>query len=205
MTLTESDGRFWFMDLDPGVYKLTETPPDGSVPTTPTDGMTDPFTLMSDEEKELGYVFGNFVGPCNGLTPGYWKNWDNHYSMPEFNQLLPVVIDYMGTDVVIAQNKQAVDTIFDEYNASNPQDLTILTAFVLANMLTINLSQTDLPNPSDGNLVPICTLADDPQAGNLGDALELAAGIIGEFVEATDQEIIDLKNILDDFANQQFP
>ena len=203
MTFTESDGRFWFMDLNPGVFKLTETPPDGTIPTTPV--MTDPFTLMSGQEKEFGYVFGNFVGPCNGLTPGYWKNWDNHYSMPQFNQLLPVVIDYMGNDVVIAQNKQAVDTIFDEYNASDPQDLTILKAFVLANMLTLHLSQTDLPNPSDGNLVLICTLDGQPLAGNLGDALELAAGIIGGFVQATDQEIIDLKNILDDFANQQFP
>ncbi|MCH8833883.1 MAG: hypothetical protein IIA81_06305 [Thaumarchaeota archaeon] len=57
-TVTNSDGIFWFMDLAPGSYTVTETVPEGSQPSTPTSVNVE---LESDEVVELGFIFGNFV------------------------------------------------------------------------------------------------------------------------------------------------
>jgi hypothetical protein len=139
---------------------------------------------------DVGDVFN-----CVGLTPGYWKNWDNHYTAAQFQILLA------GT---IAGSIAEADFIFAEYDASDPQDLTILRAFVLANQLTINLTlHPELPNPSGGNLFGRCTLRDYPDAMTLGEALERALEIIGGD-PASDEEILHVKTILDRYANQRW-
>jgi len=198
-TLTMADGMFWFEDLKPGSYTVSEVQPEGTVPTTDTS--SGPHDLMSGQRLELGFIFGNFVGPCNGLTPGYWKNWDNHYNPGQFATLLEGTIADVGN---AAQNRAEADAIFDHWDAADPQDLTILKAFTLATQLTLNLTGTGLPNPSEGNLFEICTLASHPELGPLGDALADALSIIaaGTPSAVDPQVILDVKNILDKFANQ---
>lgn len=147
------------------------------------------------------------VGPCNGLTSGYWKNWDNHYTPEQFAELLQGTIADVGTDV---ENIAAADAIFEYWDASDPSDLTILKAFVLANQLTINLTQRpDLPNPSDGSLWGVCLLIGREDEGTLGEALADALDYISRtedtdpFNNPNDAEILYIKDILDAFANQQ--
>jgi len=54
-----------------------------------------------------------------GLTPGYWKNWNNHYSAEQFNALL------VGT---IAQDINTANIVFGKFNSKPGMELTILKA-----------------------------------------------------------------------------
>jgi uncharacterized surface anchored protein len=82
---------------------------------------------------------------CIGLTPGYWKNWDNHYTREQFEILLQGTI--ANGDIEIAQS------IFGAYSASSEEEMTILKAHLLATQLTLNLTNNpDMPNPDDSNL-----------------------------------------------------
>jgi hypothetical protein len=56
-TTTASGGAFWFTGLKPGSYSVTETVPDGRMPTTPTT--SGPHVLDSGDNLDLMYVFGN--------------------------------------------------------------------------------------------------------------------------------------------------
>jgi hypothetical protein len=155
---TPESGEVVWTDLMPGDYTVVEKPRPGWFPTGPTEV---PLTLQSGDVEQVD--FGN-VANCVGLTPGYWKNWRNHYTAAQFEVLLA------GT---IAMDIAAADLVFAEYDASNPQDLTILKAFVLANQLTLNLTlHPELPNPSQGSLFLNCTLRDYPDEMTLGNALD---------------------------------
>lgn len=125
---------------------------------------------------------------CIGLTPGYWKNWKNHYTEAQFASLLP------GT---IASNVAGANAIF----AAKGSDATAkLRWFVLANQLTLNLTGTALPNPSQGNLGLACTLLPaTPQLGlTLQTALNILNGVGGPY---TTSYILSVKSALDAFAN----
>ncbi len=205
--LTDADGEITWDDLLPGTYTVKETLPDGFFATktkvyipfgtfqfevSGAAATTITLTLTSGQDAHL--FFGN-VFDCVGLTPGYWKNWRNHYTAEQFQILLA------GT---IAGSIAEVDAIFEEYDASNPQDLTILKAFTLANQLTLNLTQNShLPNPSGGSLFPFCTLRDYPSAPTLGEVLVEAVYIVlGK--PASDDYILRLKDWLDKYANQKW-
>jgi hypothetical protein len=106
---TNVDGEFWFEDLVPGTYIATENVPTGYVPTTPTS--TDPQTLVSGEDLELGYVFGN-VKPFSAEKT--WTHTD--YNWGEICEIIdeqevcrPANID---TDDVLAD---PLDVIDDEF------------------------------------------------------------------------------------------
>jgi hypothetical protein len=186
---TDESGYVEWTDLMPGTYTVTETEQAGWFA---TGDLTVVIALQSGAEEQVDY--GN-VANCVGLTPGYWKNWRNHYTPAQFEILL------QGT---IAGNIAAADFIFAEYDASDPQDLTILKAFVLANQLTLNLTlHPELPNPSGGNLFLRCTLRDYPDEMTLGEALERALEIIGGD-PASDEEILHVKTVLDRYANQRW-
>jgi uncharacterized repeat protein (TIGR01451 family) len=136
-----------------------------------------------------------------GLTPGFWKNWDNHFTDEEFQKLLPTSV---------ASTIEEVNEIFADYNNSAPVTGEMLEVFVLANELTINLTvynfenDPDLPNPSGGSLYGAVVIVDGDEY-NLGDALADA----NEYIEfgtidgevPTAEEITALKTILDTFAN----
>jgi hypothetical protein len=125
---------------------------------------------------------------CDGLTPGYWKNWRNHYSSAQFTSLLA------GT---IASTIAQADAIFA--NASSKDAVQQLAAFVLANQLTLNLTGTDLPNPDDAGLTLDChgLLETD----TLGDALDTALAMLANPGGYTRDQILAVKDVLDYIAN----
>jgi hypothetical protein len=193
----EETGSYWFTDLWPGDYTVTEDPPVGLICTFP-DSCSYTLTLESDEVvRDLD--FGN-AGPCNGLTPGYWKNWDNHYKNGQMKTLL------QGTIADINNSIAEANAIFDHWAARPGDELSILKAMTLANQLTINLTSTDLPNPSEGSLFGFCTLPDD-DGENLAEILETALDYIDRlentdpFDDPSRDEILSVAYILDRFAN----
>lgn len=58
-TATDADGNFFFIDLVPGVYTVTEVVPANWEPTTPTS--SGPHGLISNQVLGLGDVFGNYL------------------------------------------------------------------------------------------------------------------------------------------------
>ncbi|MFQ5820134.1 MAG: collagen binding domain-containing protein [Candidatus Heimdallarchaeota archaeon] len=203
---TDENCMVYWMDLKPGTYYVKEDLTGslfiGLSNTTPTEVQVE--VLSGDEPVTI--EFGN-VGPCNGLTPGYWKNWRNHYNDTQLGTLLEGTIADVGTN---AEDIAAADAIFEHWDASDPSDLTILRAFVLANQLTINLTQhPGLPNPSDGSLWGVCLLLGREDEGTLGEALATALDYISRIEDdipsndPSDAEILYIKDILDAFANQQ--
>ena len=125
---------------------------------------------------------------CIGLTPGYWKNWRNHYTAAQFTQLL------QGT---IAPTISDADALF----AAKGRDATTkLRWFVLANQLTLNLTGTSLPNPSSGSLTSASTLVSG--GSPLGDALATGLNILNGVGGPYSESFIDaVKSTLDAFAN----
>ena len=125
---------------------------------------------------------------CIGLTPGYWKNWRNHYTEAQFASLLP------GTIATSVANADAI------FAAKGSDALQKLRWFVLANQLTLNVTGTSLPNPSQGNLTPSCTLLlGTPELGlTLQTALNILTGVGGPY---TTSYILSVKSALDAFAN----
>ena len=182
-------GSYWFIDLWPGTYIVSEEPPTGFGCSFP-DPCSYRVELESDEVA-CGLDFGN-AGPCNGLTPGYWKNWDNHYSGSQFEDLLA------GT---IASTIGEANDIFAHWDASPGDELSILRAMLLANQLTINLTQhPELPNPSEGSLFRTCMAPG--VAKDLGEVIELALAIHNaNGVGYSRQEILMVAAVLDAFAN----
>ena len=138
-------------------------------------------------------TFTNYIAPppavCAGLTPGYWKNWRNHYTAAQFASLLP------GT---IASSIAQADAIFA---AKGSNSIAKLKWFVLANQLTLNLTAaSSLPNPSSGSLSGSCVaVAGGPElGGTLSTALNILNGVGGPY---TDAYILGIKDILDAIAN----
>ena len=125
---------------------------------------------------------------CIGLTPGYWKNWRNHYTAAQFAALLP------GTIATSVANADAI------FAAKGSDALQKLRWFVLANQLTLNLTGTSLPNPSQGNLTLACTLLPaTPELGlTLQTALNILNGVGGPY---STSYILSVKSALDAFAN----
>jgi hypothetical protein len=127
-------------------------------------------------------------GDCSGLTPGFWKNWANHYSGGQFALLID------GTSTPDISNAAATTVL----GGNNPA-LTRLKKFLLANELTLSLTANPaLPNPSEGSLTLTCSIA----GSSLGDALTLARAIIAaNGVGYTNQQILNAGTVLDAFAN----
>lgn len=198
----------WFADTPGQVVTLTVTEVAGS-PGTVLDrirvwGGLDGDQLIEDPTGSVtirvdfvtfGLIaFKNTAVPfeeeCTGLTPGYWKNWRNHYTASQFASLLP------GT---IAGSIAQADAIF----AAKPQSSPVakLKWFVLANQLTLNLTGTTLPNPDDAGLGPLC----DALGGGatLGGTLATALDMIAHPADYTAEQIDEVKDILDAIANME--
>lgn len=129
-------------------------------------------------------------GDCNGLTPGFWKNYDNHYTEEEFADLLD------GTSFFAISNSTA-----KAYLQGNNPALVRLRKFLLANELTISLAlNPDLDQK--GGLTGDCLLTIDGVEYQLADAITLAKAILAvNGVGFTNQAILDAGTILDKFAN----
>jgi hypothetical protein len=133
---------------------------------------------------------------CDGLTPGYWRNWSNHYSTAQFQQLVDWVNDndYSGTDLTRAQI-----TAILEYGGPDP--VLKLKKFYYANLLTLALTDhPGLPNPDTAGLDGDCASASFP-GDTLGEALDDAEAILANPGGYTRQQINAVKDILDAIAN----
>lgn len=129
----------------------------------------------------------------NGLTPGYWKNWRNHYTTEQFAALLT------GT---IAGDIATADTIFSQYNAKQVNLLTILKAQLLATQLTINLTRMpDMPNPDKAYLTLNGEVEWNTGKVTVGDAINKALNVLANPSAYSRGEILVVKDLLDMINN----
>ena len=125
---------------------------------------------------------------CDGLTPGYWKNWSNHYTAAQFETLI------QGT---IAGSITQANAILS-YEGS--EAIGKLRKFILANQLTLNLvANPGFPNPDGAFLNAGCTSYWNPTA--LGDAMQTALAMHANPRGYTKDAILAVKDILDHIAN----
>jgi hypothetical protein len=194
--VTGADGIACWENLLGGTYVVKETMKNGWVGSDATT-----VTLAAGGEATVTFTNHSI---CMGLTPGYWKNWRNHYTDAQFCVVLQGTIADVGD---CTADIAAADAIFDWWSA-NPDDyMTILKAFLLADQLTINLTQNPgLPNPSNGSLVPECVCGWSPTAPctcgtvSLGDAIAAALDILAHPGDYTRDQVLDVKNELAGFA-----
>ena len=156
----------------------------------------------AEEPSSLYWVVGALELPvppppppplCDGLTPGYWKNWSNHYTTAQFQTLVDAVNAHTGGSLTIAQI-----TGFLAYEGSNAVDK--LRKFYYANLLTLALTANpSLPNPDTAGLGMSCTSSsyDD----TLGEALDAAEAILANPGGYTKNQINAVKDVLDAIAN----
>jgi hypothetical protein len=188
--MDEPLGSYWFLDLVPGDYDVTEVIPEGFWQIAPGGDLDHDVTLVSDEICE-DKDFANF-GPCDGLTPGYWSNWDNHYTEEQFLMLLEGTV--AEGDIGLAE------FYLSSFGCDGGDALHCMRRFLLANQLTLNLTQRpELPNPDDAGLVGLCSIEG---IGTLEDAIDQALDILEQCEsECPDRaDILDAKNHLAAFA-----
>jgi hypothetical protein len=189
--VTDTTGMACWHNLLGGEYVVRETPKPGWLPVSP-----EAQSVTVPAGGTASVTFTNRA-PCIGLTPGYWKNWRNHYTPAEFEVLLA------GT---IAGTIGEADAIFAHWDASPGDELTIMMAFLLANQLTLNLTQhPGLPNPSGGSLVPECALDYGGTTLVLSDVIADALSILADPAAYTREEILLVKNWLAAFATAYLP
>lgn len=125
---------------------------------------------------------------CHGLTPGFWKNWANHYTAEQF----ALIID--GTSFADESNAFVTSVL----NGNNPA-IVRLKKFVYANELTMSLTAlgNTVPNPSGGSISGTCSIGGE----DLADALALAHLMLANPGDYTNGQINNLGSLLDAFAN----
>jgi len=185
----EPVGTYWFLDLVPGGYTVSE----GALPnlwaqTAPDVPGTWNLQLTSDqvcEDKD----FGNF-GPCAGLTPGYWYNWDNHYTQSQFLDLLEGTI--AAGDTALARS------YLESLGCDNGDALHCMRRFLLTDQLSINLTQSDYFNEGAA-LIGACSVQG---VGTLQSAIDDALAILANPGAYTRDQILDVKGRLAAFATK---
>ncbi len=187
--VTDGDNDCW-VDLLAGDYCVKETASPGWISVGPAQQC---ITLEAGGTATV--TFYNWA-PCMGLTPGYWKNWRNHYTSEQFCELITGTIADVGD---CTADIAAADAIFEHWDASPGDELTILKAFLLADQLTLNLTQlSGMPNPSDGSLVPECSLDYNGTPIVLSEVIAQALDILSDGYGRDD--ILTVKNWLAAFA-----
>jgi hypothetical protein len=126
-------------------------------------------------------------GDCVGLTPGFWKNWANHFTAAQFALLLD------GTSSASLTNAQATAVL----GANNPP-LARMRKFLLANELTMSLTNSvGLPNPSGGSLTGDCAIGNS----DLADVIALAKLMSANPGNYNNGQFNAVGSLLDQFAN----
>jgi hypothetical protein len=195
---TGADGGYAFSDLMPGTYLVCEvqqsrwfqtSPPSGAGSTincsayNTANGVTYgevgySVSLLSGDAASVGSDkdFCNTTG-CDGLSPGFWGNWRNHYTSAQFLVLL------QGT-IAEGASPEASIALADAYLTSTGCDggdaLGCMRRMLLADQLTVRLTQQvaaqpSFPNPSGGNLKLVCRTAG--VSGSLQDVFAQAIAI----------------------------
>jgi hypothetical protein len=147
---------------------------------------------VSGETVEFG--FGNF-GPCEGLTPGYWFNWKNHYTEAQFLTLL--------TGTIAEGDIDLATSYLDSIGCDGGDALHCMRRFLLADQLTINLASHPLLfNDSGGVLNGQCSLNGAPLQSAIDDALRCLAAAISESTvdDCSRDELLAIKTRLASFA-----
>lgn len=127
--------------------------------------------------------------PPGGLTPGYWKNWKNHYTSEQFNELL--VETFVGPDI------DKADQIFSAYSSKPGKELTMLKAHLLAAQLTLSLvNKPQMPNPDEAFLSPSYKIQYNGNYISIGEVINQAQTVIANPSSTRDQ-IIEVKDMLD--------
>lgn len=209
---TDSDGMVEWIGLAPGDYTIwvDESTLPGSM--CATTGTSVSFSLESGETGETTeFEFGNY-GPCNGLTPGFWKNYNvgqggenggNHYTHEQFEYLL------QGT---IATNKEeALDILDSSCGDQLLEMVACMEKFMLADQLTKNLSNSGFPRDLQEfpNLFEECLLVNNPDPDGfepvytLGEAFEIAEAIRADPFDYNILYIEYIKDVLEGFAKQK--
>ncbi len=128
-----------------------------------------------------------------GLTPGYWKNWRNHYTDEQFKALL------VGT---IAPDINTANAIFGKYSSRPGMELTILKAHLLATQLTLNLTKMpDLTNLDGAFLVESGLIEWEGMEITIAEAVQQALDIWTNPEIYTRSQILEAKNLLDYINN----
>jgi len=191
--VTDSEGSACWDNLLAGTYCVKETAEPGWIVVGP-----DEQAVTVPAGGSASVTFENWA-PSMGLTPGYWKNWRNHYTSAQFCELVQgTVADVDGCTADIA----AADAIFEHWDASPGDEMTIVLAFLLANQLTLNLTQTTLPNPSEGSLVPGSSIECDGTPIVLSDVIEDALACVADSCSRDD--LLTIKNWLACFAESRY-
>lgn len=209
---TDATGTVEWKNLFPNTYTVRETLPTGAFPTAtvveiagafykkvvgPAAATIDlPFLHGCAETGIAKLAFGD-VFKCVGLTPGYWKNWRNHYTASQFGILI------QGT---IAGSIAEADAILTDDDCSGLDALDCMRKFLLANQLTLNLTALlaageSLFNGDDAGLAPQCQVPHYPGTLALWLDRALAYHLAGVIDESNRQDILDVKTMLDRFAN----
>ena len=193
---TGANGTACWQNLLGGCYVVVETGENGWRPVD-----SDSQSVCLDPGEEDTVTFTNHA-ICIGLTPGYWKNWRNHYTDAQFCVVLEGTMADVGN---CAANIAAADAVFAHWDA-NPDDyLTIVAAFLLADQLTLNLTQDpSLPNPSGGSLVPECTGCNGATM-SLGDAIAAGLAILANPGGYSRDYALSIKNELAAYAQANCP
>lgn len=183
-------GTYWFLDLVPGAYTISEVQQNGFAQTAPIPVPPGTWTIsLTSDQACQNKDFGNF-GPCEGLTPGYWSNWRNHYTESQFLVLL------QGT--IAAGNISQADEYLNSLGCDSGDALYCMRRFLLSDQLTINLTQhPELPNPSGGALIGTCSIQG---IGTLQSAIADGLAILANPSGYTRDQILAVKNRLAAFA-----
>ncbi|HZW10933.1 MAG TPA: GC-type dockerin domain-anchored protein [Phycisphaerales bacterium] len=131
-TTTDSNGYYYFNDLDAGTYTVTETQQSGWVQTYPAEGAGHTVDLGENEAVE-GYNFGNIFSPCGLIDevsaacipgPEGWTGcWDVTFS---FINMTDVTVHYvLIADPNIEQHVIPLDTPVPPGGTSEPVTVTL--------------------------------------------------------------------------------
>jgi len=178
----KTNGRILLENVPCGEYTITETVAPGDYVRT-TDSQTK--TVTNGETATFSFV-NTIEHDCVGLTPGYWKNWRNHYTPEQFSELLKGTIANGNINAAI----DAADGIFHP-KMSDFKGLLKLKSHLLATQLTLNL----------GTLTEDCQVQWNSETWTVGLAVEEALDILRNPAAYTSDYIVKMREILEMISN----
>ena len=127
---------------------------------------------------------------CSGPGPGYWANWSNHYTEPQFATLLA------GT---VAFDTAQANSYLTSVGCNGGDALACMRRSLLAVQLSINLAlHPELPNAENASLSLSCTAAG--VQGTLGEWISKALAILLDPTSYTREQILEVRNALAAFG-----
>jgi len=127
---------------------------------------------------------------CSGPGPGYWANWRNHYTEPQFATLLA------GT---VALDAAQANSYLTSVGCDGADALACMRRSLLTVQLSVNLAlHPELPKGDNAGLSLSCT-APGVQ-GTLGEWISRALAILLDPTSYTREQILEVKDALAAFG-----